>query len=68
MRVEVFLAAFRTLSKEERHIFLAEIVKNKRLREDFLDIAIAENRKNDKSKSFRKLLDAHEAQADTPSN
>jgi hypothetical protein len=60
MTAEVFLTAFKTLSKKEQDIFFAEIIKDKRLREDLVDIAIAENRKNSKSRPFREFLKEHE--------
>ncbi len=49
---EVFLTAFKTLPKDEQDIFLSEILKDKRLREDLLDIAIARSRAEDKSRPF----------------
>lgn len=45
---EVFLTAFRTLTRKEQDIFLSTILKDKRLREDLIDIAIAEGRARDK--------------------
>lgn len=42
----VFLSAFRALPKKERDIFLAEILKEKEVREDLIDIAIAESRRS----------------------
>lgn len=60
MTAEVFLTAFKTLPKKEQDIFFAEIVKDKRLREDLVDIAIAESRKNSKSRPFRDFLKEHE--------
>ncbi len=53
---EVFLAAFKTLERKEQDIFLSEILKDKRLREDLIDIAIAESRAKDKSRPFRDFL------------
>lgn len=53
---EVFLTAFKTLPRKEQDIFLSEVLKDKKLREDFIDIAIAESRVKDKSRSFRELL------------
>ena len=57
---EVFLAAFKTLTKKEQDIFLSEVLKDKKLREDMIDIAIAEDRSRDKSRSFRGFLKAQE--------
>jgi len=53
---EVFLTAFKTLARKEQDIFLSAILKDKRLREDLIDIAIAESRSRDKSRPFRDLL------------
>ena len=57
---EVFLAAFRTLPKREQNIFLTEVLKDKRLREDLIDIAIAESRVKDTSRPFKDFLNEHE--------
>ena len=56
---EVFLTAFKTLPKKEQDIFLSEILKDNRLREDLIDIAIAESRAKDKGKPFREFLKEH---------
>lgn len=53
---EVFLTAFKTLPRKEQDIFLSEVMKDKKLREDLIDIAIAESRAKDKSRSFRDFL------------
>lgn len=53
---EVFLTAFKILPKKEQDIFFSEIIKDKRLREDLIDIAIAESRVKDKSRPFRDFL------------
>ena len=55
---EVFLTAFKTLPRKEQDIFLTEVMKDKKLREDIIDIAIAGNRTKDKSRSFRDFLKA----------
>ncbi len=57
---EVFLAAFWTLPKKEQNIFLTEVLKDKRLREDLIDIAIAESRAKDTSRPFKDFLNEHE--------
>lgn len=56
---EVFLMAFKTLAKKEQDIFLSEILKDKRLCEDLIDIAISESRVKDKSRPFRDFLEEH---------
>ncbi len=53
---EVFLTAFKTLPKMEQDIFFAKLMKEKRLREDLIDIAVAESRAKDKNRSFRDFL------------
>ncbi len=55
---EIFLTAFKTLTKKEQDIFLSEVMKDKKVREDLIDIAIAESRSRDKSRSFRDFLKA----------
>jgi hypothetical protein len=56
MTAEAFWTAFRTLSKKEQDVFLGKMLKDKRLREDLIDIAIAEERSGDKTRSFRTIL------------
>ena len=56
MTAEVFLTAFRTMPKREQNVFLMEIIKDSNLREDLIDIAIAESRAKDKSRPFRDFL------------
>jgi len=57
---EVFLAAFKTLPRKEQDIFLSSILKDKKLREDLIDIAIAESRGKDQSRPFRDFLKEHD--------
>jgi len=57
MTAEVFLTAFRTLSKKEQDLFFGEILKDRRLREDLIDVAVAETRSNDKARPFRTFLE-----------
>jgi len=56
MTAEVFLTAFRTMPKKEQNLFLMEIIKDSRLREDLIDIAIAENRARDRGRPFKEFL------------
>lgn len=56
MTAEVFLTAFKTMPKKEQNIFLSKIIKDARLREDLIDIAIAESRAKDKSRPFADFL------------
>jgi len=53
---EVFLAAFRSMPRKEQDIFLSKMLKDKRVREDLIDITIAEDRAGNKSRSFRDFL------------
>ena len=36
---EIFLVAFKTMPKKEQDIFLSKILKDKKIREDLIDIA-----------------------------
>jgi len=56
MTAEVFLTAFKTMPKKEQNIFLSKIIKDARLREDLIDITIAESRVKDKSRPFNDFL------------
>jgi hypothetical protein len=56
---EVFLTAFRTLPKKEQDVFFVKMLKDRRLREDLMDIAIAESRAGDKAGPFREFLKEH---------
>ncbi|MBM4387074.1 MAG: hypothetical protein FJ088_05005, partial [Deltaproteobacteria bacterium] len=53
---EVFLTAFNAMSRKENDIFLSKILKDKRLREDLIDMAIAESRAKEHSRPFRVFL------------
>jgi hypothetical protein len=57
MTAEVFWTAFKTMPRKERDAFLGKMLKDKRLREDLIDIAIAEERSVDKTRPFRKFLE-----------
>lgn len=52
MTAEVFLTAFKTMPKKEQDIFFSKIMKDARLREELIDIAIAERRSRDKGRLF----------------
>jgi hypothetical protein len=56
---EVFLTAFRTLPKKEQDAFFVQMLKDRGLREDLIDIAIAEGRCRDKTRPFREFLKEH---------
>jgi hypothetical protein len=57
---EVFYEAFKTMPKKEQNVFLLKVLKDARLREDLIDIAIAESRVKSKGRSFREFLKDHE--------
>ncbi|HAX61597.1 MAG TPA: hypothetical protein DCX95_03425 [Elusimicrobia bacterium] len=54
--VRVFMQAFKSLPYQEKESFLGELVKNKRYREDLIDIAIIEARRSEPSRPFREYL------------
>lgn len=56
----VFLSAFKTLPRKEQNIFLSEVLKDKKLREDLIDIAIAESRSKDRGRPFREFLQSQQ--------
>jgi len=53
---EVFLTAFKSLSKKEKDIFLTKLAEDKELFEDLMDIAAIEYRRNEPSRSFDEFL------------
>lgn len=53
---KVFITAFKALRKSEREAVLASFVKDRELREDLLDLAIAEARSKQKGRPFRDFL------------
>jgi hypothetical protein len=53
---EVFLTAFLSLPHQEQDTFLAKLLKNKRLREDVIDLAISEKRRHEKTRPFEKVV------------
>jgi hypothetical protein len=57
MTAEVFWTAFRALPRKEQDVFLSKMLKDRRLREDLLDLAIAEKRSGDKARPFRTALE-----------
>jgi hypothetical protein len=59
MTAEVFLIAFKTLPKKEQDMFFVQMLQDKRLREDLIDVAIAEGRSGDKTRPFREFLKEH---------
>lgn len=53
---EVFLTAFRSLSKADRDRVLRGLVKDRDLRRDLMDLATIEERKKEPSRPFREYL------------
>ena len=53
---ENFLAAFKAMPKKEQNLFFADVLKDKNVREDLVDIAIAESRAKDKGGDFKAFL------------
>jgi len=57
---EIFYEAFKTMPKKEQNVFLMKVLKDERLREDLIDIAIAESRVKSKGRRFKDFLKEHE--------
>ena len=55
-KAEIFLTAFLSLAHKEQDAVLLKMIENQRLREDLIDLAIAEERKSEKTKSFEKVV------------
>jgi len=55
-KAEVFLWALQSLSKAEREAVISRLMEEPELREDILDIAIFEQRKDEPSRPFREYL------------
>jgi len=53
---EVFLTALRALPKRQRDAVLARIAEDDKLREDFLDLALIAQRRDEPSRPFRQYL------------
>ena len=53
---EIFLTAFKALPKKEQDAFFVQMLRDRQLREDLIDIAIAEDRSRDKARPFREFL------------
>jgi len=55
-RAEVFLLALQSLSKAERDAVINRLLEDPGLREDIIDIALIEARKDEPSRPFREYL------------
>jgi predicted nucleic-acid-binding protein len=53
---DVFLTAFRALTKEERKSVVEKLLKDKEFMEDLTDIVIFDQRKNEPSRSIDEYL------------
>jgi len=53
---EVFLAAFHALSKTEREKVILGITRDKKMREDLIDLAIIQARKKEPARPFGEYL------------
>jgi len=52
----VFIRAFKSLPNKEKESFFEELLKNKKYKEDLIDIALIEKRKNEPSRLFREYV------------
>lgn len=57
------ITAFRRLPVRQRDVFLGELVKNRSVREDLMDLAIAESRRKEPSRPLREFLSEVDARA-----
>jgi len=53
---EVFLTAFHALSKKEREKVILGITRDKKMREDLIDLATIQARKKEPARPFREYL------------
>ncbi len=53
---EIFIRAFKALTPDEQSAILAMMLRDQRLREDLIDLAIARKRGRDKAHSFHAFL------------
>ena len=52
---EVFWTAFRTLPRESREAVIGRLLRDRRTREDLLDVAVSLERAHEKSIPYRKV-------------
>ena len=55
-KVEIFKMAFNSLSKQETELVVENLLNDPEFKEDLIDIAIFEQRKNEKARSFQTYL------------
>ena len=53
---EVFVAAFRALPRRQKDAVLSQLAKDRTVREDLIDLAVAEERKKEPSRPLREFL------------
>lgn len=53
---EVFYRAFSSLKENEKELFLQKLLKNDELKEDLIDVIIAESRKDEESEDFDEFI------------
>ena len=53
---EVFLTAFKALPKQEKSVFLSVLIEDRNLREDIIDMTIANKRSKESSRPLKNLL------------
>ena len=54
--VQVFLRAFRGLTKVQRQVFFDELLRERAYREDLLDVAMIETRRHEAGRPLRDYL------------
>jgi hypothetical protein len=53
---EIFITAFNALSKEEKHTIVTKLLRDKKFKEDLIDIVTIEQRKKESSISLEEYL------------
>ncbi len=53
---EIFLTAFRSMSKKQRNAIIDKLLHDKEFKEDLFDIAIIKQRENEPSRSLDEYL------------
>jgi len=53
---QIFMTAFHALPRREQDHVLSAMVRDRRLREDLIDLAVAEKRSHEPARGFRQYL------------
>jgi hypothetical protein len=53
---EVFWTAFKGIPREDQHLFIQRIIRDKNLRRDLMDLALIEERRDEPGRSMREYL------------